>query len=35
MPSCVDALLNLSPGGDDDLAVTLGRLRFLRSSTSA
>ena len=30
MPSCVDALLNLSPGGDDELAVTLGRLRFLR-----
>ena len=30
MPSCVDALLDLSPGGDDDLAVTLGRLRFLR-----
>ena len=30
MPSCVDALLNLSPRGDDELAVTLGRLRFLR-----
>ena len=28
MPACIDALLDLGPGGDDALAVTLGRLRF-------
>jgi len=30
MPACIDALLDLGPGSDDALAVTLGRLRVLK-----